>query len=692
MATSELKIIINGKDNASGILGKFGNALGGIGKIAGGIVGAKVFMDLARGVKNFAENSFNATADLQAMQVGLESLLAREYINNMGDLAAASGDMNAVLPSMADALKAVQAPAKNMMKELERIAVVSPYQLETVNQTYKMAMAFGFGSDEAKTFTKATLDVAAGVGASNEMLDRMGYNLAQIRLQGKVTGVDIRQLAMAGFDLTGVLKYVGEQMGVNIKDHNDFNKALSEGKITWEDFTRLYAQYADENFGGASERMARTLNGLKSTFADVFQLTMPKILGPALEVITEFTNGVLDKFLAIRESGALEAFGERLGEGVAGFIETAKNAPKIIADFANSLLEIPSVAGLVDAFQNLGSAIQESLPMLKEYGADMWRFLQQGFSQGAPQVLASITGIVNNLAEIWRAHGYEIMSVINFLWRTITTTIMGAVVILTGIIDGWTAWMRGLFDALTAALAGNWQGAMAALVVGAQGAFTAIQSAIETFFGMALSIVGTNMEAFKSTWQSNWDAVKLIVTTVWNNIKLAVTGFVNGAIQQGTDFVNNLKAGIEGSFQAAIDSVLGWVEKLIGEVKEAFAGFRITIPIGFSGGGGAVTGGYRIPTGGGLSASQSASAARYAGLADLGNNAKGGTYTIGGKPGIDQNLVAFWGTRNETVDITPAGKTAKGGNVVNINIYETSNAQETARAVARALKLQGVAL
>jgi tape measure domain-containing protein len=214
--------------------------------------------------------------------------------------------------SMNDALTAAAPLAKATMNELERIAVLSPYQMESVQNSYKLAMAFGFTSKEATSFTKSILNVAAGTGASNEMLDRMAYNLAQVRLQGKVTQMDIRQLAMAGFDLVDVLKFTGQQMGVNIKDHHDFNAAIASGKITWEDFALSFEKYADTNFGGASERMSKSLSGLGSSFQDVFAILAPKALGKPLERITGWLGGLLDKILLVNGSGALEDLGTRL--------------------------------------------------------------------------------------------------------------------------------------------------------------------------------------------------------------------------------------------------------------------------------------------------------------------------------------------------------------------------------------------
>ena len=216
--------------------------------------------------------------------------------------------------SIKDALEAAREPAAKLMEQLATLAIKSPYTYETVLQTWKQAKMYGFTADESTTLTQALLDVAAGSGLTNEQLDRSAYNLMQIRMQGKVTAMDIRQLANAGFDLEEVLGYVGEKMGVQVKDHEDFNKALETGKIKWADFVTFFDDYAKTQFGDASDRISKTLEGLKSTISDVFKLTLPKVLGPAVEEVTETLGKALGILLKIRETGVLDELGKKLGE------------------------------------------------------------------------------------------------------------------------------------------------------------------------------------------------------------------------------------------------------------------------------------------------------------------------------------------------------------------------------------------
>ena len=297
---ANVNIVVNAQDRASGTLRKIRNGFAEILQVALGIRLSQMFNMAGEALRAFARNSIGAAAELQRFEIGVETLIAREQM------------LTGVTTDVAEAFSIARGMTGEYVKDLQTIALLSPYQFGDVQKMFRQAMAFGFMADEAKTFTTATLNVAAGVGAGNQQMDRMAYNLAQIRLQGKVTKLDIRQLALAGFDLLSVLRFVGEEMEVDIKTHLDFNKAIDSGKISWAEFTTSYASYADTYFGGASERMARTLFGLQNTIKDVFAVTMPQILGPALDELTGFVSRLLDMLLDLRESGILEEWGAKI--------------------------------------------------------------------------------------------------------------------------------------------------------------------------------------------------------------------------------------------------------------------------------------------------------------------------------------------------------------------------------------------
>jgi hypothetical protein len=115
-----------------------------MGQIAGSIIASRIIYDLARGIKDVAFAAVDAVAEIQKMTIAIESLMARDVMlgwwNEGIDLTG----------KYTDALRQVKQPAKEMMDELARLAILSPYSYEYVTTTFRQAMAFGFAADEAK--------------------------------------------------------------------------------------------------------------------------------------------------------------------------------------------------------------------------------------------------------------------------------------------------------------------------------------------------------------------------------------------------------------------------------------------------------------------------------------------------------------------------------------------------------------
>jgi tape measure domain-containing protein len=301
MPDYDLVISVRGKNEAGAVFDQLERSLRRIGETALGVIAARTIESIAESITGVAVAAINASSAFQLMQLNLAALTAREMVK-------LSGDTKDVATIFGEA----ELKAKGLMNQLARMSILSPYMLNEVANTFRLNMAFGYTTDQAMKMTNGLLMMAAGIGADNEMLKRMAYNLAQVRQQGKVTALDVRQLALAGLDLEDVLKWTSAQMGYNIKDHLEFNKLIKAGKITWEDFATNFEKYADKYFRGATERMARTMIGLKNTMLDVFNLTAPKLFLGALDEVTKVFNQVLDLFMFLYDSGILDEIGAKI--------------------------------------------------------------------------------------------------------------------------------------------------------------------------------------------------------------------------------------------------------------------------------------------------------------------------------------------------------------------------------------------
>lgn len=555
MPQYDLTINVIGKDKSSGIFQGLSSGLESIFRIAGGIVAARVFMALADQIGDVVRNAINATAQFQNMQIGLEGLVARE-------LSALTDGAKTIAEVFPDA----QVKAAGLMEELSKLAIVSPYMVDTVIQTFRMQMAFGFTTDQAKQMTSGLLNMAAGIGATTPMLQRMAYNLAQINLQGKVTALDIRQLALAGLGLMDVLKYVAKQMGHNIETHLDFNELIAEGAITWEDFARLFEKYAEENFAGAAERMARTLVGLKSTFHDVFVLTMPKLLGPAAETVTKALNKVLDLFIYFRESGVLEYWGNILNEKVTELLGPFNEFMDIITKFLKiqsllkdgtkrSATELANLRGELKKLSPTGDIVYDALyktfgPKAAEWYDRIRKALGkliegfQWFRDVAGKVWSSVGILLEGLGKFWDRYGSRISAaigrIVEALFGFANPKIQEGLSGIEGFATRIAEWLEGAGGERIAGGLENFADWLVETGIPKAREFVEwleekIPAAMETLSNFYYETLKPAWEDFKETWDENimpgfqnlkqfWDENGDAILEVLGNFALALLG------------------------------------------------------------------------------------------------------------------------------------------------------------------------
>jgi len=599
-----LSIIVEGQDRASGPLGGIGGVLGNIGTIAGGILSANVLQGFAQKILDIGEKAIGSTAQMQAFEIGLSSLVARELKSFDSTM------------SLNTALDQAAPLAGKLAEKLKDIAIISPYEMGTVQDTFKLGMAFGFTSNESMLFTKGLLNMAAGVGANNDMMGRMAYNLAQVRMQGKVTAVDVRQLAMAGFDLNGALSGMGEQLGVTIDDYQDFNEAIASGKIKWEDFASSFEKYAEEQFGGASERMSRTLMGLKSTFNDFFLLTMPSIFGPATESVTGFLNRILSKFIEFGDSGALEAIGKNIGSfvdnlltplnGIMDMVDSGMSfgdifktlippdVSSVIEGFAgpiseafaglNEKLSGEALGNMGTGFDNFAQFFQENGPGIIQvvqdittafvdfaavmignvaaWGAEQFDKISNWFAENGPLILEYLAGVANR---------FKIMvDVIATSWAWIEP-------LLSGIVDLFMNVTQLLLEIST----GDWAAAWETIQQVGVGVWESVSTAAVAFLEWIAGLMGTSLAEIGMVWTNNWNQFALIVQTVVAIIVAKFMELKNNIVAKVLEIKTNIMTGFEAAKLAVITTITSLVTSvaakltgMVAKVRELISSFK----------------------------------------------------------------------------------------------------------------------
>lgn len=193
------------------------------------------------------------------------------------------------------------ANANVLLKDLQKFAASTPFQLPGLADASKKLLGFGFAQSEVIGELQKLGDVAAASGAD---INELTLIYGQVAAAGKLTGERLLQLQERAIPIGPA---IAKTMGVAESAVKDL---VSQGKVTTEVFQKAFATISAEG-GIAFEGMARqslTLDGILSTLSDNFdQLTadigavfvpiLKKAATAAISFIQSIDVDALQKFI-----------------------------------------------------------------------------------------------------------------------------------------------------------------------------------------------------------------------------------------------------------------------------------------------------------------------------------------------------------------------------------------------------------
>lgn len=519
--SSVVEIVLQGKDNASSVIGGLQDKLGGLGDVARGA------LTVGLGI---------GTAAVGALAAGLAL-----SINEALDAQKIQAQLTAVLKSTGGAAGVTADKAIELANALSK---TSTFTDEQILSGENLLLTFtNIGKDVFPQATQTLLDMASAMGGDAKS------NAIQLgkALNDPVAGISA---------LTRVGVTFSEEQKKVIAKLVETGDVAGAQKI-------ILAELAKE-FGGSAAAQAQTFSGqmevvknqlmnvaegIGTALLPILQTLVNNVITPALPVIealgTVFAGAITD---FVSSGGDLGVVIDDIREGLTGIIPQPlldqfvnfinffrTNGPTALKQTETALQPV------ILAAQNVANAFIQSMPMIQKYVSDMVTFVLGLFRQMSPELITNVTTTLNSLAEFWRNHGEQIMAVINFAFRVIATTIGGTLVLVSGIIASALQLING-----------DWQGA-----------WNTVVNTLKTFMNMALSIVGTNLDEFISVWRKDFEMAQLIITTVFNlivsTIKEKVTAFVT-AIQTG---VAQVKLNIATTFNDILNGIRDKVNEFV---------------------------------------------------------------------------------------------------------------------------------
>lgn len=297
--------------------------------------------------------------------------------------------------------------AEQVMAQIRKDAASTPFDVDGLTQANQLLISAGVAADDAREDVLNLANAIAATGGGSDELSRMAANLQQIKNTGKASAVDIKQFALAGINIYGLL---ADSMGVTTEQ-------AAEMEVTYEQLTAALANAAAEGgmYAGALEAQAATFNGQMSNLKDnaeqlagtLTQDLFATLAETALPMVNEWVGTLLEAAQTGGIEGAMQAGGEILSALIDKLIT---ELPSMIETGGTVLLSF--LSGIVN-----------NLPQLIVAGSNMIVQIMTGLIRLMPQLLTLAWDLVKAIFTTlydtdWSSVGANI---VNGIWAGIVS-------------------------------------------------------------------------------------------------------------------------------------------------------------------------------------------------------------------------------------------------------------------------------
>lgn len=434
------------------------------------------------GVERGAKSGAGA---FEQMMTGAARRIGEAFVNMAAkageaivDIAKAGVEFNAKMEQYQTGFKTLlgtEEEAARVMAQIREDAARTPFDVDSLTQANQMLISTGLSADDARGDVLNLANAIAATGGGSAELSRMAANMQQVKNVGKATAMDIRQFAMAGINIYGLLADATGKTTEEVKDM----------EVSYDLLSMALARASEEGgmYAGAMEAQSQTFQGRISTLKDnATQLAgaltndlFSQLSGTALPMVMDWVATLLEAAQTGGIEGALSAAGDILGGIVQGITDNLPTVLPAAMNIITTLLEglirhVPNIVtaginlivalarGLIDAIPHLvdmipviiGALLQtiiQNLPVLISAGIQLLLALGKGLIQAIPQLLLMLPRIIMEIVGAFTTVD----------WRSIGTNIV------QGIWNGITGLWDGLVNAVKQSVENLWNSAKRAL-------------------------------------------------------------------------------------------------------------------------------------------------------------------------------------------------------------------------------------
>ena len=558
----------------SNAVGALHSGLKEISLIAAGNVLAEGFEKALGKIRDVGKEIYNTTSRMQSLEMGMKSLVTSDLLK--------TGQVKDYTEATAKA----EVKTKELMDWFKDLSLKSPYELMEVMESFKQNANMGQSVEIAKKTTEAILALGAGLGMGQAEMKRFSAALAQTGATGRITAMDLRQFANNGFGMdkmNQIFDILSQKYNIIIKDNNDFNKAVAEGKITTDDFFTALNTFALDNYGNAVDAMASTIEGLKSSLGDIKVSAINDLFLETSKTVSKTLAPYVEYLMKMITGGDFTKWGEGINKWAQGILEPIQ---KIGATLENGSMS-RAINMLKDFFSGKSLNLGAVKTMLADIGgvdfADKWldrikklkEHLDKLFEH-KDEIISAIKGIGAALLTAFAINKIStFIGILGKLNNPVTKlTLLGAAFGL--------AWNKNLFDIQNKA-----QGVIQYIQDlistfqsdGIKGVLEKIKTDVSSTFDNIKNSVSEKFTEIQNAFQTNglkgvFDLlvadIKPTLQKIWDGLPEGLKEKIETAVTDVTNFIEPIKNAIKNNFIEPIKNAIKNAFSYIGDLKELF--------------------------------------------------------------------------------------------------------------------------
>lgn len=434
----------------------------------------------------------------------------------------------------------------------------------------KLLVTAGVDADKARQTINGLADAIALTGGGNDELNRMAYNLQQVQNVGKASALDIKQFALAGVDVYGML---GDYLGKTTKE-------IKEMDITFEDLSGALIMASSEGgkYFKGQEEMASTASGQVLIMQKDFKETLGLLSEKLMPIVTKVMKKVIDFLNRINENPALANMITNVGIFlvVLGPLVTTlgtimkyggiilKNLPSMTT-MTNGLktaisaltspiaIVIGVVAGLIAIFVHLYQTNEEFRDKVNEAWDNIVKVFEEHVMpaiQKAGELIGSVLDEVwKILQDIWgmiEPFVKKIFEVLLDWWNTTGSEIIGTLFDILGKIFEGVKWVyehiaKPIIDFLWNNLKPVFDLVFESVGDAISNALNVISDVWDNVKPVFESILTFLEDVFEGRWENIWGDVKNIFTSIFSGLGGVFKSlFLNKMISKINGFINGI--------------------------------------------------------------------------------------------------------------------------------------------------------